>query len=193
MSINKHELQFFKLNYILRKNQSFVIKKEIWKLLHCTQNGESNPPGLTHCCHLMGQQNIRNCKLAGFLPVSGGPWMDLASHHTEWGPPLSFWGDSRELLNSAGSERPLAVKHFFCASEVGSFVPTALPLFPRAQSEVCYAAPIPVLQTMAKFGLTAPGKPMSLTFSRIFWPMLQSLNLRTYFWKRQNPHWRSQQ
>lgn len=149
-----------------------------------------------HCCPLMGQQNIRNCKLAGFLPVSGGPWMDLASHHTERGPPLSFWGDSRELLNSAGSERSLAVKHF-CASEVGSFVPTALPLFPRAQSEVGYVAPIPVLQTMVKFGQTAKfwaaGKPMPLTFSRIFWPMLHGLNLRTYFWKRQNPHWRSQQ
>lgn len=117
----------------------------------------------------------------------------LAPHHTEQGPPLSFYRDSREMLNSARSERWLAVKQFFCVSEVGSFAPTALPLFPGAHSEVCYVAPIPVLHTMVKFGLTAAGKPMSSTSNRIFWPMLHSLNFGTFLWKRQNPHWRSQQ
>lgn len=141
-----------------------------------------------HGCCLTGQQSIRNYKLAGFLPVPGGPWMDAGTHHTEQGPPLSFWGDSRELLNSAGSERLLAVKQLLWVSKVGSFAPTALPLFPRAHSELCYVAPILVLQ-MIKFGLTAAGKPM---FNRIFWPMLHSISFGTYFWKRQNPYWRSQ-
>lgn len=39
---------------------------EIQKLLQCTQNGESNLTSLMHCSCLMGQQNIRNCKLMDF-------------------------------------------------------------------------------------------------------------------------------
>lgn len=164
---------------------------EIQKLFHCTQN--LTPLPYLHCWCLMGQQNMRNCKLMDFCQFQEDLGWTVAPHHTEQGPPLSPRGDSRDLSNSAGSERRLAVKQFFCVSDIGSFARTALPLFPRAHSEVCYVAPIPVLQTMEKFALTAAGKPMSLPFSRIFWPMLHSLNFGTYFWKRQNPHWRSQQ
>lgn len=139
-----------------------------------------------HCC-LMGQEISETISWLDFCQFCKDLGWIRAPHHTEQGPPLSFCRDSRELLNSARSERWLAVKQFY-VSEVGSFAPTALPLFPRAHAEVCCVAPIPVLQTMVKFGLTAAGKPLSLTLSRIFWPVLHSLNFGTYFWKRQNPY-----